>query len=301
MELWIPITLFAAFCQNARSALQKHLKGRLGTTGATFVRFGYGFPVALVYLAALHWGLGDPLPEPGAVFWAVGALGGVAQIAATFLLVHLFAYRNFVVGTAYSKTEPVQAALFALVFLGEAITPLASLAIAIGVLGVVMISLAGQSLRFRSVATALVGRPALIGLASAALFGLSAVCYRAASLSLEGPNFVMQAAATLAYVTVFQTVLMAAWMRWREPEQLAASVANWRAGIWVGLAGVAGSAGWFTAMTLQQVAYVRALGQIELVFTFLASWLVFREKVHPSEALGAALIVAAIVVLLLGT
>ena len=42
MELWIPITIAAAFLQNVRSTLQKYLKGRIGTTGATFVRFGYG-------------------------------------------------------------------------------------------------------------------------------------------------------------------------------------------------------------------------------------------------------------------
>ena len=66
MDLWIPVTIFAAFCQNARSALQRHLAGRLGTTGATFVRFGYGVPFALVYLAGLHWLGGHSLPEPNA-------------------------------------------------------------------------------------------------------------------------------------------------------------------------------------------------------------------------------------------
>ncbi|WP_425088628.1 EamA family transporter [Stappia sp.] len=300
MELWIPITIFAAFCQNARSALQKHLKGRLGTTGATFVRFGYGFPFALAYLALLVYGFGYALPSPGAEFWAIGAAGGLAQIAATFLLVHLFSYRNFVVGTAYSKTEPVQAAVFGLVFLGETVTAMAAFAIATGVAGVVMISLAGQRVGVRSVLAALTGRPALIGLASAALFGVSAVCVRGASLSLGGPNFLMQAGFTLAYVTVFQTLAMALWMIWREPDQLAASLASWRTAVWVGLSGVAGSAGWFTAMTLQQVAYVRALAQIELVFTFLVSWLVFHERVRTAEAAGALLIVAGIVVLLLG-
>ncbi|CAN0538605.1 unnamed protein product [Scytosiphon promiscuus] len=110
----------------------------------------------------------------------------------------------------------------------------------------------------------------------------------------------MQAGFTLAYVTVFQTVAMGLWMVWREPDQMAASIANWRTSIWVGLSGVAGSAGWFTAMTLQQVADVRALAQIELVFTFLVSWLVFRESVRTVEAAGAVLIVAGIVVLLLG-
>ena len=58
MELWIPITIAAAFLQNLRSAAQKHLKSVMGTTGATFVRFGFGFPFALLLVAALHFGAG---------------------------------------------------------------------------------------------------------------------------------------------------------------------------------------------------------------------------------------------------
>ncbi|WP_417687989.1 EamA family transporter [Roseibium sp.] len=299
MELWIPITIFAAFCQNLRSALQKHLKGTLGTTGATFIRFGYGFPFAIAYVLALHEFAGFELPVINARFLVTGAFGGLAQIAATFLLVHLFAYRNFTVGTAYSKTEPVQAAIFGLVLLGEHITLTAAVAILIGVFGVVMISLARTPSGWRDLVAALTGRPALIGLASAACFGASAAAYRAASLSLSGPGFLMQAAFALACVTLFQTVVMAVWMSFREKEQLGASLRSWRSSVWVGLAGVAGSAGWFTAMTLQQVAYVRALAQIELVFTFLVSWLVFKETIRHAEIVGCTLIVVAILILLL--
>lgn len=300
MELWIPITIFAAFCQNLRSALQKHLKGALGTTGATFIRFGYGFPFALIYVTGLHVVGGYELPHINGHFLLAAAFGGLAQIVATFLLVHLFFYRNFTVGTAYSKTEPVQAALFGLILLGESVTPAAAVAIAVGVLGVVMISLARTPSNLRELGAALIGKPALIGLASAAFFGASAASYRVASLALGGPGFLMQAAFSLACVTLFQTVVMALWMAWREPTQLVASLRHWRISVWVGLAGVAGSAGWFTAMTLQQVAYVRALAQIELVFTLAVSWFVFREKINRAELAGCLLIVGAILLLLLG-
>ena len=298
MELWIPITIAAAFLQNVRSALQRHLKGRLGTTGATFVRFGYGFPFASAYVAVLHLGFGHALPVASIPFALTAMAGGLAQIFATFLLVHLFSYRNFAVGTAYSKTEPVQAAIFGLVLLGETVTASAVLAIAIGVAGVIVISIARQPLSWRAVSASLVGRPALIGLASAALFGASAACYRAASLSLGGPDFLMKAAFTLGFVTVFQTAAMALYMRKHEPEQLAASLAHWRIAVWVGLVGVTASAGWFTAMTLQKVAYVRMLAQIELVFTFAASVLIFREAINRKEIIGCVLIVGSIVLLL---
>lgn len=300
MPLWIVVTLFAAFCQNLRSALQKHLKGRLGTTGATFVRFGYGFPFALAYVGVLHLGFGMALPVPGADFAVAAVLGGLAQIGATFLLVHLFSFRNFAVGTAYSKTEPVQAALFGVLILGEHVDLSAAIAIAVGVAGVILISMARVPMTARAILASLTGKPALIGLASAALFGASAAFYRSASLALQGPGYLMQAAYALAVVTAFQSVVMIVWMALREPDQLKASFVHWRQAVWVGLVGVAGSAGWFTAMTLQQVAYVRALAQVELVFTLAFSWFVFRERVNGRELAGCVLIVAAILGLLWG-
>lgn len=275
--------------------MQKHLKGRLGTTGATFIRFGYGVPFAFLYLLVLHFGFGYPLPSPSVTMLVAGALGGLAQIIATFLLIYLFSFRNFAVGTAYSKTEPIQAALFGFLVLGEQVSLPAAVCILIGIIGVIVISLARVPLTVSAVRSSLIGRPALVGLASAAFFGASAVAYRTASLSLEGTGVPMQAAYALVYATMFQTIVMAVWMAVRDPHQLRASALNWRAAIWVGASGVAGSIGWFTAMTLQNVAYVRALAQIELVFTFLASWLVFKEAIARSEIFGCVLIIAAVV------
>ncbi len=298
MELWIPITIAAAFLQNLRSALQKHLQGKLGTRGASFVRFGYGFPVAILYVMCLHLGLGFSLPSLNwaFAFWAV--IGGLAQIFATILLVHLFSLRNFAVGTAYSKTEPVQAAIFGFVLLGEKLTLGAIGAIIVGVIGVMMISMARMPLSWGNMFRALASRTALIGIASGAVFAISAVAYRSASLSLDGPSPIMQAAVTLACVTTFQTAFMLVWMFWKDKREIVEVLRSWRSSSLVGLAGVVGSAGWFTAMTLQQVAYVRALGQIELVFTFMASYFLFHERVTRMEVAGCLLIVCGILGLL---
>jgi drug/metabolite transporter (DMT)-like permease len=298
MELWIPITLAAAFLQNLRSALQKYLKGVMGTTGATFVRFGFGAPFAVIFVALLHFWGGYQLPEPGLhfVFWAM--IGGLAQIAGTALLVYLFSFRNFVVGTAYSKTEPLQAAAFGFLLLGETVNLAAMTAIVTGVLGVLVISVARTNLSRAALSAALGSRPALIGIASGAAFGVSAVAYRSASLSLGGPNFVMQAAVTLAFVTVFQSAVMIVWMALREPGEFARIGRALWPSLLVGMAGITASACWFMAMTIQNVAYVRALGQVELVFTFLASVFVFRETVTRLEIAGTLLIIAGIVGLL---
>jgi drug/metabolite transporter (DMT)-like permease len=299
MELWIPITIAAAFLQNLRSAAQKHLQGSLGTTGASFVRFGFGFPIAIAYMLALHFWTGWPFPPLSLEFGFWSLVGGVAQIAATILLVHMFTLRNFAVGTAYSKTEPVQAALFGLIILGERITLGAVGAIIVGIVGVILISVARLPLSFANLWKALVGRTAAIGILSGALFGVSAVAYRSASLSLGGPDPIMQAAVTLAFVSTLQTLIMVVWMAATDTREFGRVARAWRSSTLVGVAGILGSACWFTAMTLQQVAYVRALGQIELVFTFAASVFVFREQINRQEIAGCLLIVGGILLLLL--
>jgi len=299
MELWIPITIAAAFLQNLRSAAQKHLKGVMGTTGATFVRFGFGFPFVLALVFLLNRVAGYPLPTPNATFLVWAVVGALGQIAATFLLIHLFSFRNFAVGTAYSRTEPAQAAVFGLLFLGERVTAGTLAAIAISVFGVMLISVAHEQKNWRSLFRSVGSRNALIGLASGTLFGISAVSYRAASLSLGGPNYAMQAAVTLAWVICFQTVLMFAWMVWRERAEIGRIARAWKPSLFTGFVGASASFGWFAAMTLQQAAVVKALAQIELLFTFAASVFFFREKITAIETLGCLLIAFGIVVLVL--
>ncbi len=299
MELWVPITLFAAFCQNLRSALQKHLKGRLSTSGATFSRFFYAAPLAALYATLLATIAGYPVPEPNPTFVGYALTGGVCQIVATALLLYLFGFRNFAVGTTYSKTETVQTALFGIVILGDPIGLGAIIAILVSLAGVMAISVATTDIRARNLLTSLTQKTALIGIASGAFFGISAVSYRGASLSLGGEGFLMQAAFTLACVTVFQTLVMAVYMRLREPGQITRVIEAWKVAALVGLSGMLGSAGWFTAMTIQNAAYVRALGQIELVFTFAASYFFFHEKTNRIELLGIALVIGGILILLL--
>ncbi len=300
MELWIPITLAAAFCQNLRSALQKHLKASLSTSGATFSRFAYAAPLAILYAAILATAGGFPLPSPNATFLGYMAFGGVGQILATALLVHLFSFRNFAVGTTFSKTETIQTAIFGLLILGDRLTMSALAAILVSLLGVFAISTARAPRGLSGLIGSLTDRTAMIGIASGACFGISAVSYRAASLSLGGDGFLMQAAFTLAAVTTFQTALMAIYMRWKEPGQVTAVLRSWRVSSLVGLAGMVASACWFTAMTIQNAAYVRALGQVELIFTFAFSYLVFGERSNRLELIGITLVTAGILVLLLG-
>lgn len=300
MELWIPISIAAAFLQNLRSALQKHLKGRLSTTGATFSRFAYAAPLAVLYALGLATIGGFDVPEPSATFFLSMIIGGISQILATTLLVYLFSFKNFAVGTTFSKTETIQTAIFGLVILGDALSAAALFAILISLGGVFAISIARTASGLSGLIEGLTDKAAFIGIASGAFFGISAVAYRAASLSLGGDGFLMQASFTLASVTVLQTALMAIYMRFREPGQITAVLRSWRVSALVGLAGMLASVGWFTAMTIQNAAYVRALGQIELVFTFASSYFFFGERSNRMEVIGITLVTFGILLLLLG-
>lgn len=297
MELWIPITIAAAFGQNVRSALQKHLTARLSTAGATQVRFLYAVPFALLYAACLAAGAGYEIPRLNQTFVLYASLGGLAQIVATALLIALFSHRNFFVGTALSKTETIQAAILGFVVLGDRLTAGAVIGICAGIAGVISVTAARSRPDAGGVIASLTSRTSVIGVLIGFFFGVAAVCFRGASLSLDGGTAI-RAAVTLVYVIVLQTVVVTVYLAIRERGQMTAVLASWRVGWLVGAAGMLASAGWFTAMTLQNAAYVRAVGQIELVFAFLASGIFFGERTTRAEFAGIALLVAGILTLL---
>ncbi len=300
MPLWIPITIGAAFAQNLRFMLQKHLKAtRLSTGGATFARFLFAAPLAAALVAGLVLTGLKPLPGLTAGFVANAAIGGLAQIVATFLVVALFATRNFAVGIALKKTETLQTALIAFLVLGDRLPAAAIAAILIGVVGVVLLSDPPRAADRTGWRARLFNRASGYGLAAGALFGVSATGYRGAALALEGGDFVIRASLTLAVVTAFQTVAMGLWLAWRERGQIAAVLRAWRATALAGLFGVTGSFLWFMAFTLERAAMVKALGQVELIFTFLAGRLVFGERSGWRERLGAALVVASVVIVVI--
>ena len=164
-------------------------------------------PFALIYLAILNQIFDLKMPDPNAEFIFFGILGGITQIIATALLVYLFSFRNFAVGTAYSKTETAQTAIFGLVILGDTLTPGAILGIAVSLIAVMAISTARQETGLKSLFSSLLQKTALIGIASGTMFGISAISYRAASLSLGGEGVAIQAAFTLACVTILLSLI----------------------------------------------------------------------------------------------
>ncbi len=294
MELWVIATITAAAVQTIRFMLQKRLKGiGLSTGGATFSRFLFAVPLAALGVAVLVAWRGYTIPTLGVQFWAFATMGGIAQIIATFCTVALFSERSFAVGIAFTKTETVQVALFSAVFLAEAVSGMGILAILIGFAGVLMLSRPPEGWASGRI----LNRATVLGLLAGGFFGASAIGYRGATLEIANADPLFRAMLALACVTAFQTLAMAAWLRWREAGEVTKVLGAWRATLPVGVTGVLGSLGWFTAFALQNAAYVRSVGQVELIFSILVSMLVFGERPKLREVLGMGLLAVSIILI----
>jgi len=298
MTLWIPIALAAALFQTLRFMLQRQLSlGPLSAGGATLARFLYSAPLVAVLIVAYMQFTGQAWPRFGVSFWVYGAMGGLAQILATVATVMLFRARNFAVGITFKKTEVMIAVLVGWVLLGDIVSGWGFAAIALGLIGVLLLSAPPDivRVRWRDMANRAVG----LGLGAGLLFAVSGVSYRGASLSLGLEDPLARAGLTLSAVTAMQTVAMVVWLRWRDPGQVRAVWAARHVAVWVGLMSMAGSFGWFTAYTLQNAAYVNAVGQVELVFSALASVLIFREAISVREWLGMGVLLGSILMLVM--
>ncbi len=298
--LWLPVTLVAALLQCWRTAMQQKLRGQLTVNGAAVVRYLYGVPVGLALLGLYMLASGGALPAPNSLFVLLCLAGGLGQILGTNLLIMSFGHRGFAVGTAYAKTEAVQGAILALVLLGEHISALAWVGIAIGVSGVLWLSLAGKKLSVAELLRATVQPAALCGLTAGFFFALTSVVVKAANQELPGDDPVLRALATLVVTNTLQTIMQGGWLLAREPASVHGVFATWRTSAQVGALSACGSACWFTGFALAPVALVRAVGQVEILFTLLFSRFYLRETPSRAEIAGALAVVLGVVLVLAG-
>lgn len=285
--IWIAATLIAAITQTARNAAQAGLTDSIGTFGATAVRFLFGLPFAAAALAVAA--LMRPLPMPGGATFGWALLGAVAQIAATALMLLTMRARGFGVATALTKTEPVTLALIGALLLAEPLTLPRLSAIALAVGGVILLSGTDWSrANTRSVTT---------GVAAGALFGLSAIGFRGAILTLQG-DFFLSALTVLVIALAIQTALCLVWLALRDRPALRAIAAAWRTSLAAGALGATASLFWFIGFALTEAANVRTLALIEVPLAQIVSGRVFRQGVTARQGAGMALILLGVAALL---
>lgn len=288
-ELWIIATLCAASFQTIRFTLQKILAdGNLSPLGATYSRFIFAAPwivlFSLIFLLLTNVSIPDL--ESQFLLFAVG--GGLAQILATVCVILVFKSRNFAVGITLKKTEVILTALVGLILISEGVSTISMFLICLGGAGVFFLSKKVSSVDRSNFS--ILNKSAVYGLLSGLLFAISAVCYRSATLSVVSDLVYLRAGFTLLIVILSQSFVMTIWLALVEPGQIKLVWLERKKGFWVGVTSLGGSFFWFTAFTLQNAAYVKAVGQIELIFSLLITTLFFKERILNREILGMLLI-----------
>ena len=281
--LWIPFTIFAAFMQSWRNAFQKHLSRDVSSAGVTLARFIYASPLAVIYLILLYYFGEAEAPEFTGKYWLFIVLASLVQIAATVLMVMLFRLRNYAMGVGLAKSEAVIAAILGALFFSAFLTPLAWLGVLIGS---VAIWLMANPSSFKEISL-----PTLFtGLASGLCFALTTLWVREASLLLGLP-FLHSAAWVLLCVISLQTLILLVWITIKDPLTLKALWLRPKLTLAISVCSFFGSLGWFTAMSLETVAMVKTLGQIEILFTLMISARWFQESLTRRDLIGLLLIV----------
>lgn len=293
--IWLPATLLAALLQSWRTALQQRVRADLSLNAAGLARYLYGLPVGLVLLAGWAVHDGGPLGRIDGVFLAACLVAGLAQILGTNLLLMAFAYRNYVAGTAYAKTEAIQGALLSLVLLGDRLHPVSWAGIALGVIGVMVLATGGRW-RLRD----LWQPAALCGLGAGFGFTITSIFVRLATRHLGVPDAVLSALVALVAVQAGQVAMQGCYVLWREREQVRPLLAGWRRTAPVGVLAALGSACWFTGFATAPVALVRTVGQVEVLFTLGFSRLYLRERATGRDVIGLLVVGTGVVLALIG-
>ncbi|MBY8284626.1 DMT family transporter [Vibrio fluvialis] len=287
---WIFFTFLAAFMQSWRNAFQSRLSGDVKTAGVTLARFLWAGPLAALYLAVLYQVEPIALPTFNSLFVTFILGASLMQILATALMVKLFKFNNYAVGAGLAKSEALVAATLGMLFFGTHLSFLGWIGVLLGGIGVFMLSAQGG---FRQLSLPTI----LLGLGSGSAFALTSLWVREASLALGLP-FPHSAAWVLLLVISLQTVLLVGYLLVRDIHTLTVLWSKPKLTLLTSVSSCVGSIGWFSAMSLQAVPYVKTLGQVEIFFTMLISVFWLKQRVRIKDGLGLILVALAAVMVM---
>ena len=295
---WVALTVLAAMMQSVRTAGQKRLAESLDVVIVSWVRFLFGLPFAVLFFI---WLVPDvfKFSNLSSRFWLYVIIIACSQLVATLFAVILLGRRNFAIGSTLVKSEAIFTALLGLILFAEYLSPLAWIAVGLGIVGLFISSLGKFHLTLGDVFLNLDSRSALLGLGGGALFGVSSVFIRQANLQLDSLSApISQAVVTLTCVLVFQSLIGAVFVYCTRRHEVKTIPRNLPACVFIGLTSMLGSFGWFAAYALQNAAYVKTLGQIEFLFTILLTWFYFKEKIDRHEYFAMLLICVSAVLII---
>jgi len=287
---WVFFTLSAVVLQTFRNALQSKLSANMSTSGVTLARFLFAPPIALTYLLLLYAFSNQDIPEFSLKFIFLVLLASLMQIFATSLMVILFKQKNFSVGAGLAKSEALVAGVLGTVFFGSQLTLFGWVGILVGAAAIFVLSGGGRKgqLSLKTV---------IIGLACGTCFALTSLFVREASHLLNVP-FPHSAAWVLVWVLCIQTTLLVSYIAVKNRSTFTALKNNAKMTLATSIISCFGTICWFSAVSLHHVAYVKTLGQVEVLLTMLVATFWLKNKVQKHEILGLLLIAAAAILVM---
>ncbi len=299
--LWIFVAIFAAALQTFRSAFQKRMIPDIGKFGATYIRFIYALPFTFLIFIFWFFFLNNEIPKLNnlAIFYCF--VGALCQVLFTLLLMIIFSYRNFAAGIAFSKTEVLFAALIEIFILNIVFLPIINLGIVLGVFAVIFLSVAKETTNINDVLVKISKSfftfPTLFGVLTGLILAGSTVGYRMAIINVEG--HILDATIYLSIIAVFiQSIMMGIWLYYYKKNEFRLVFQFWKKSLPAGICGSGATAGWFLAFALATAAEVRAVGQIELIFSIIISIIFFKEKVQRTEIFGICMLIFSILLVI---
>ena len=281
---WIVTSILGAFFQNARSSIQKRLNTEMSLMASTYVRFAFSLPILLtvflIYFGNFDYFL-TAIQNSNFVFYVI--LASILQISFTLLFLYLLKFTNFLVGTALSKTEVIQIAFFEFIILRDYLNFYALLGIMISTIGVIIFS----TKDLKNIINSFFSKSTVVGLFCGTLLALSVVFYRGSMefIDFSNRNF-DKALLTLFAATIIQTSLITLYLVFFEISEFKKLKSNIKLSALAGLFGFSATISWFYSFSLVQAALVRAVGQIELLFSYISSRFMFKEKIKFIEIVG---------------
>jgi len=292
--IWIPLTLGATALQVSRNALQRSLLGVAGPWGATLVRFLFGLPFTLVFIAVAKLVWPTAHGQFGAYFLMACAIGALAQIAATAALLVSMQRSSFAIGTAFQQSSLPFTALVGFFVFHDHMSPVAWSGVLIATAGLMHLSWPRRLEGIRD------WSPALLGLTSGACFAVSANAFRQGGLAFDPHHAVVSALVTVAMVQAIQTSVMVIGLGLFDRGALRGALGAWRSSLGAGFFGAGASALWFIALTLSPAGPVRAVGVVEMPLAAIAGRRLFKERLSLAQILASAVTAAGVILAAIG-
>ena len=299
--IWIIASIFAAACQTARSAFQKNMIPQLGDYGAAYIRFCYALPFTIsIWVVWINFP-GNSIPDLSTYSITLCVLGSIFQVLFTYVLMKVFSHKSFATGVGFSKTEVVLIALLEVIILEVAFSFPLIFGICLGVISVLFLSFAkkGETIlgTLKILFSSMLSISTIIGLLSGLLLAASVVTFRMAIISVDAP--ILDKSIFISVIAiVFQTLFVGVYLFLFKKEQFIAVFKYWKPSLPAGICGTGATFGWFLAFGLATAAEVRAVGQVELIFSILISILVFKEKIKNTELIGIILLALSILIII---